>query len=195
MYVIYDDFYLKHNSGPSHPENENRLIAIKDALNRWKFKDRIAIKKPDYADSRQIEMVHDKNYIAQIMDLSREGSISYLDADTAVTEHTYKCALLAAGGCFKGLDLIFAGGSEFSRFFAVVRPPGHHAFRDRGSGFCIFNNIALSARYAREKFGTEKIAIIDFDAHHGNGTQEIFYNDCSVYITARPAAAGGKDLI
>lgn len=181
MYVIYDDFYLKHYNGPSHPENENRLIAIKDALKRWKFKNKIVIQKPVTAADSQIEMVHDKDYIEQIMNLSRKGSISYLDADTAVTEYTYKCALLAAGGCFGGLDLIFSGKAEFNRFFAVIRPPGHHAFRDMGSGFCIFNNIALSARYAQKKWGIKKIVIIDFDAHHGNGTQEIFYDDCSVF--------------
>ncbi len=181
MYVIYDDFYLKHYSGPSHPENENRLIAIKNALNRWKFRNKIVVQKPAPATDGQIEMVHDKNYIEQIMNLSRKGSISYLDADTAVTEHTYECALLAAGGCFKGLDLIFNSKAEFNSFFAVIRPPGHHAFRDMGSGFCIFNNIALSARYAQEKLGIKKIVILDFDAHHGNGTQGIFYDDCSVF--------------
>jgi len=181
MYIIYDDFYLKHYNGPSHPENENRLIAIKEALDRWEFRDKIIIKEPGPAESSQIEMVHDKNYIQQIMDLSVKGSISYLDTDTAVTEYTYKCALLAAGGCFSGLDLIFSSKAESSSFFAVVRPPGHHASREKGSGFCIFNNIALSARYAQKKWGVKKIVIIDFDAHHGNGTQEIFYDDCSVF--------------
>jgi acetoin utilization deacetylase AcuC-like enzyme len=181
MYIIYDDFYLKHSNGPSHPENENRLIAIKEALDRWEFKDKIIFKKPSPAENSQIEMVHDRYYVQQIMDLSVKGSISYLDPDTAVTEHTYKCALLAAGGCFKGLDLIFGPGSECSSFFAVIRPPGHHAFRDRGSGFCIFNNMALSARYAQKKWDVKKLVIIDFDAHHGNGTQEIFYDDCSVF--------------
>lgn len=181
MYIIYDDFYLKHSNGPSHPENENRLIAIKEALDRWEFKDKIIIKKPVPAQNGQIEMVHDKYYIQQVRDLSVKGSISYLDLDTAVTEHTYKCALLAAGGCLKGLDLIFSPKAKYSSFFAAVRPPGHHAFRDRGSGFCIFNNMALSARYAQKKWGVKKIVIIDFDAHHGNGTQEIFYDDCNVF--------------
>lgn len=181
MYVIYDDFYLKHYNGPSHPENENRLIAIRDSLNRWEFKNEIVIRKPDFATDGQIGMVHDKKYIEKIMNLSQKGGISYLDADTAVTEHTYRCALLAAGGCFKGLDLIFESKNQFDRFFAAIRPPGHHAFSNMGSGFCIFNNIALSARYAMKKWDIKKIAIIDFDAHHGNGTQEIFYDDCNVF--------------
>src|SRR4030042_2680074 len=181
MYVIYDDFYLKHYNGPQHPENANRLIAIKEALDGWEFKDRIVVKKPRSATDKEVEMVHDKNYIRKVKNLSREGSISYLDPDTAVTEYTYDCALLAAGGCFMGLDLILKSENKFNKFFAVIRPPGHHAFRSAGSGFCIFNNAALSARYARTKYGVEKIAIIDFDAHHGNGTQDFFYDDSSVF--------------
>ena len=181
MYIIYDDFYLKHRNAPNHPENADRLTAIKEALNNWKFKDKIAIKKPRPATDRQVEMVHDKNYIQKIKNLSRIGGLSYLDPDTAVTKYTYDCALLAAGGCFVGLDLIFSSETKFDKFFAAIRPPGHHAFRDAGSGFCIFNNIALTARYAQENFGVERIAILDFDAHHGNGTQEIFYDDSSIF--------------
>ena len=181
MYIVYDDFYLKHDSGPSHPENANRLIAIKEALDNWELKNKIIIEKPYPATKVQIEIVHDKNYIKKVKSLSENKSLSYLDMDTAVTEYTYDCALLAAGGCFKGLDLIFDSKAKFSKFFAVIRPPGHHASRWAGSGFCIFNNMALSARYAQIKYGIKRIAIIDFDVHHGNGTQEIFYDDSSVF--------------
>jgi acetoin utilization deacetylase AcuC-like enzyme len=181
MYVIYDDFYLKHYNGPQHPENANRLIAIKEALDRWKFKSRITIERPRIATDKEIEMVHDKDYIQKIKNLSRSGGISYLDLDTAVTEYTYDCALLAAGGCFKGLDLVFNSKNKCGRFFAVIRPPGHHAFRSTGSGFCIFNNAALSARYTQARYGIKRIAIIDFDAHHGNGTQDFFYDDSNVF--------------
>jgi len=181
MYVIYDDFYLKHSNGPGHPENPNRLVAIKEAIGRWDLKDRIAFRKPRPATGKEVGMVHDKDYIQEINDLSKMGGISYLDPDTAVTEYTYDCSLLAAGGCFEGLDLIFDDSNKAHRFFAVIRPPGHHAFRNHGSGFCIFNNAALSARYAQTKYGIKKIAIIDFDAHHGNGTQDFFYDDSSVF--------------
>ncbi len=181
MYVIYDDFYLKHYNEPQHPENPNRLVAIKKALDNWNLKNRIAFKKPRPATDKEIEMVHDRSYIQKVKNLSQRGDISYLDLDTAVTEYTYSCALLAAGGCFEGLDLIFSSGDKFSEFFAVIRPPGHHAFKNAGSGFCIFNNAALSARYARIKYDIKKIAIIDFDAHHGNGTQDFFYDDSSVF--------------
>ena len=101
--------------------------------------------------------------------------------DTGVNQYTYNCALLAAGGCFDGIDLIFADKSKYRKFFLACRPPGHHAFPSRGSGFCIFNNAALGAKYAHYEHGIKKIAIVDFDAHHGNGTQDIFYEDDSVY--------------
>lgn len=181
MHVIYDNFYLKRYNGPGHPENAGRLVAIKKALDGWELKYRIAMEKPEPATDKEIEMVHDKDYVKKIRDLSKRGSISYLDLDTAVTEYTYDCALLAAGGCFKGLDLIFDKGSNHSKFFALIRPPGHHAFRNAGSGFCIFNNAALSVRYAQAKYNIKKIAIIDFDAHHGNGTQDFFYDNNSVF--------------
>lgn len=181
MYVIYDDFYLKHYNEPQHPENQNRLVAIKKALDAWKFKSGIAIKKPRSATDKEIEIVHDRDYIQKVKNLSQMGGISYLDPDTAVTEYTYSCALLAAGGCFEGLDLIFNSENKYGKFFAVIRPPGHHAFKSIGGGFCIFNNAALSARYAQIKYGIKKIAIIDFDAHHGNGTQDFFYGDSDVF--------------
>jgi len=181
MYVIYDDFYLKHSNGFGHPENSNRLTVIKGAIDRWNLKSRIAFRKPRPAAGKEIEMVHDKDYIQKIKDLSGMGGISYLNPDTAVTEYTYDCSLLAAGGCFEGLDLIFNSNNKSRKFFAAIRPPGHHAFKNYGSGFCIFNNAALSARYAQARYGIKKIAIIDFDAHHGNGTQDFFYDDSSVF--------------
>jgi len=181
MYIVYNNFYLKHYNGPNHPENAGRLTAIKKALDKWDLNYKMTIKTPRPATDKEIEIVHDKNYIKKIKDLSKSGSFSYLDPDTAVTEYTYECALLAAGGCFTGLDLIFDEKSQYSKFFALVRPPGHHAFKNRGSGFCIFNNIALTARYAQIKHNIKKITIIDFDAHHGNGTQNLFYEDSSVF--------------
>lgn len=184
MYIIYDNFYLKHENWPGHPENAGRVAAIIKELKNSAVRDKIVIVKPEPADDEKIELVHDRDYIEKIKKLSKTGSMSYLDADTAVTQHTYNCALLAAGGCFKGLDLIFGRDSKYKKFFAVVRPPGHHASRNAGRGFCIFNNAALSAKYAYLRYGVERIAIIDFDAHHGNGTQEIFYDDSNIlYIS------------
>ncbi len=197
MYFIYDDFFLKHENGPSHPENPDRLVHIMNALKKWQYRDSIDIVSPVEADEEQAGMVHTEEYIGMVRDLSSKGGLSFLDMDTGVNKYTYRSALLGAGGCFKGLDLIFGPESRFNKFFLAARPPGHHAFPSRGSGFCIFNNIALGAKYAQGKYGTGKIAIIDFDAHHGNGTQDIFYGDGSVlYISFHqyPHYPGTGDL-
>ena len=181
MYFIYDDFFLKHENGPSHPENPERLVHIINALGKWQYFDSIDMISPEEADEKQLEMVHTEEYIDTVRKLSSGDGLSFLDMDTGVNKHTYKSALLGAGGCFKGLDHIFEPNPRFNKFFLAARPPGHHAFPSRGSGFCIFNNIALGAKYAQKKYGIEKIAIIDFDAHHGNGTQDVFYDDGSVF--------------
>jgi len=184
MYFIYDDFFLKHENGPSHPENPDRLVHIMGALKRWQYRGCIAIVPPVEADKEQIAMVHTEEYISMIREVSHKGGLSFLDMDTGVNKYTYKSALLGAGGCFKGLDLIFGPKPRFNKFFLAARPPGHHAFPSSGSGFCIFNSISLGAKYAQKKYGIRRIAIIDFDAHHGNGTQDIFYGDDSVlYIS------------
>ncbi len=180
MYFIYDDFFLKHENGPSHPENPERLIAIMDSLGKWQHKDRLVMVSPEEADEKQLAMTHTKDYVNAVRKLSLDGGLSFLDMDTGVNKYTYKSALLGVGGCFKGLDLIFGPNPGSDKFFLAARPPGYHAFPSRGSGFCIFNSIALGAKYAQKKHGIEKIAIIDFDAHHGNGTQDIFYDDSSV---------------
>lgn len=184
MHFIYDDFFLKHENGPSHPENPERLIHIINAVNNWEYRDCLEFTSPDEADEGQVGMVHNKEYINTVRNLSEKGGISFLDMDTGVNRYTFRSALLGAGGCFKGLDLIFEKKPRFNKFFLAARPPGHHAFPSRGSGFCIFNNIALGTRYAQKRYGIKKITIIDFDAHHGNGTQDIFYEDKNVlYIS------------
>lgn len=181
MYIIYDDFYLNHDSGSLHPEDAGRLSAIMNAINRWELREKLILDKPYPATKEQVQLVHHEDYIDKIKMISERGGHFYLDADTVVSRYTYECALLAAGGCFKGIDLIFDEKAQSSKFFALIRPPGHHAFRDRGSGFCIFNNVALSAKYAQTKYNVGRIAILDFDAHHGNGTQDTFYTDHSVF--------------
>jgi acetoin utilization deacetylase AcuC-like enzyme len=184
MYFIYDDYYLKHENGMSHPENPERLKYIKHKADSLAEEGIIEYIKPVPAQAVQIEMVHHPEYIKMVEQLSEEGGLSFLDMDTGVNQYTYSCALLAAGGCFKGMDLILGDGNKYRKFFLAGRPPGHHAFPSRGSGFCIFNNAALGARFASFKYGIKKTAIVDFDAHHGNGTQDIFYEDDSVlYIS------------
>ncbi|MGM0366673.1 MAG: histone deacetylase family protein [Actinomycetota bacterium] len=180
MYIIYDDLFLKHDPGMMHPESRDRLPSILDKLKGWEFEDSLSFTGPGQADPDLVALIHDKTYIHKIARFSEKGGHNYLDGDTVVSEYTYQSALLAAAGAAKGIDLVFDAGGT-AAYFALVRPPGHHAFRGRGSGFCIFNNIAIAAAYAFKHYGLKKIAIIDFDAHHGNGTQEVFYNSSNLF--------------
>jgi len=181
MYFIYDDYYLKHENGISHPENPDRLRYIKNAVDILAGRGIIEYISPSPADKKQVEMVHDALYIEKVLELSEKGGLSFLDMDTGVNQYTYSCALLAVGGCLDGMDLILSGNNKYKKFFLACRPPGHHAFSSRGSGFCIFNNAAIGARYAASQYGIKKIAIIDLDAHHDNGTQDIFYEDDAIF--------------
>lgn len=189
MYIIYDDFYLKHFTGPSHVENAGRLAAIIAAIKKSSlFKD-LDFCRPNKASTNQVCLVHGQAYVEKIAALSEEaGKSDYnmlfnIDMDTVVSKYTYESAMLAAGAGVSGIDMLF-GEKKGDIFFALVRPPGHHAFKDSGSGFCIFNNIAIAAAYSIENHGLKRVAIIDFDVHHGNGTQDIFYEDNRVlYIS------------
>lgn len=188
MYIIYDDLYLKHDTGPYHPENSQRLIYIKNAISNFNQRSKLTLVEPRKAVTEEICLVHSKEYVERIKSISRTRSVYYLDADTVVSPDTYECALLAAGGCFTGIDFLKKSNksnkSKISSFFAFVRPPGHHAFKDHGSGFCIFNNIAISTLYSQQKYNIKKVAIIDFDVHHGNGTQDAFYDNGSIFYVS-----------
>jgi len=179
MYIIYDDFYLKHDTGPGHPENPGRLSSIMEALGSYEHRSILKYELPFEADSEMLNLVHDCKYIKNIEKLSAQGGFNQIDPDTVVSEDTFRSAKLASGGCLKGIDLLFSERDPV--FFALVRPPGHHAFSEHGSGFCVFNNISIAAKYAMEKYNIKKIAIIDFDVHHGNGTQSIFYKSSEVF--------------
>ncbi|MCL5069303.1 MAG: histone deacetylase [Actinobacteria bacterium] len=179
MYIIYDDFYLKHDTGQGHPENLGRLASIIEVLGSFKHGKNLKFESPFEADNEILELVHNPEYIKNIEKLSSQAGFHKIDPDTIVSENTFRSAKLASGGCLKGIDLLFSERDHV--FFALVRPPGHHAFSNHGSGFCIFNNISLAAKYAMEKYNMKKIAIIDFDVHHGNGTQSIFYRSSEVF--------------
>jgi acetoin utilization deacetylase AcuC-like enzyme len=189
MYIIYDDFYLKHFTGLSHVENAGRLAAIISTIKKSSlFKD-LDFCRPNKADTKQVCLVHSPSYVERIAALSDESGkfdsnmLFNIDMDTIVSKYTYESAMLAAGAGVSGIDKLF-GGKKGNIFFALVRPPGHHSFRENGSGFCIFNNIAIAAAYSIENHGLKRVAIIDFDVHHGNGTQDIFYDDDRVlYIS------------
>ncbi len=172
---IYDPIYLKHNTGEYHPENHKRLLYIQKYIEPLK-KDLVLI-KPRKATAKDVALVHDIYYPQEIMDLCSAGGTN-LDPDTVCSVYSYEVALYAVGAGLEAIDKIKEGLVE--RVFCAVRPPGHHAEYSKAMGFCIFNNIAITARYAQQK-GFKKVFIIDFDAHHGNGTQKAFYNDDTVF--------------
>lgn len=171
---IYDDIYLRHETPHGHPESKERLVAIINQLKAAGLWDKLLHLKPRKATIEELSLVHEPNYIERI----KNSSHGYVDPDTYVCENTYEVALYAVGGVLESIDGVYK--KEFDRAFCAVRPPGHHAEMDAAMGFCIFNNIAIGAAYAK-KLGYKKIFIIDFDVHHGNGTQHIFEDDCAVF--------------
>jgi acetoin utilization deacetylase AcuC-like enzyme len=171
-HFLYHPRYLDHETG-SHPERKERLLAIVELLKSGGLYDGLEHVKPRPATSDEICMVHEPEYNDY---LAGYGG-GYLDMDTVFSPQTYEVALCAAGGCLETLKAVVETGMPG---FAAIRPPGHHAFPDRGSGFCVFNNVAVSARYAQREQGLERVLIFDWDVHHGNGTENIFYGDPSV---------------
>ncbi len=172
---IYNPVYLKHDTGEGHPERPERVKVIDEAL--APLKPNLIDIQPRRATAREIALVHDYYYPQEIMDLCSAGG-TWLDPDTRCSIFSYEAATYAAGAGLSAVDAIQEG--KVNRVFANVRPPGHHAEYSKAMGFCIFNNIAIAARYAQQK-GFEKIFIVDFDAHHGNGTQKAFYEDDTVF--------------
>jgi acetoin utilization deacetylase AcuC-like enzyme len=170
---IYDDVFLRHEMPTGHPESKERLIAVSKALENSELRDRLLHIRPRKADMQDIRAVHTSEYTGKVVKFT-----GYYDADTYVSQNSVEAALYAAGAVIEAVEGCKSGAIE--RAFCAVRPPGHHAEADRAMGFCIFNNIAIGARYA-QKAGYAKVFIIDFDVHHGNGTQHIFEEDDTVF--------------
>lgn len=184
--IVYSPDFLIHTLD-QHPERKERLEHILDMLEKNMLTERLKQVKPEAADTETVSLVHDEAYIRSVEKACRDGR-QFLDADTYITRESYRVALLAAGGAVTGLREIFEG--ECSKMFALLRPPGHHAERDRAMGFCLFNNAALAAAVARRDHGLERIAIVDWDVHHGNGTQHIFEEDPAVlYVSLHQSPA------
>ena len=177
---VYDPIYLEHDLR-GHPENRQRLEAILQTLKERKMLARLAPLAPQAITMERLERCHSRPYIEQVQRLARQGG-GHLDMDTYVRPASYDAALLAAGGLIEATRAVLDG--EVDNAFALVRPPGHHALRDRGMGFCLFNNVALAARYALTEHNLDRVLIVDFDVHHGNGTQDEFEADPEVmYIS------------
>lgn len=173
---VYDPLYLKHTKA-QHPENKRRLEQIMKHLQDAGFLERMRHLEARDASVEEISTVHRPSYIAQVRDTAEHGG-SWLDADTYVAPQSYAAALRAAGGLLQAMEAVLEG--EVDNAFALVRPPGHHALANRAMGFCLFNNIAIAARHALHKYDLERVLIVDFDLHHGNGTQDAFYEESQV---------------
>ncbi len=175
--IIYSEKYLDHDIGPGHPEKPERLKAIMDSLNKnKKLLEKIQIIDPTPAEIEEINLAHTSSYIEKVREHSKTGRM--IDLDTPINKNTFDLALLSAGGTIDLSKKVEDG--ELDNGFALVRPPGHHATRNKGGGFCYFNNIAIAGKKLLEESSVEKIMIFDFDSHHGNGTQDIFYEQSDV---------------
>lgn len=178
-YITHPDF-LKHEMGGHHPECPERIQAINDQLIRSGIDRFLHHLDAPLATEDQLELVHSPDHIAFVKERSPASGYFMLDGDTIMNPHTWSAALRAAGAAIAGVDAVMKG--EVENVFCAVRPPGHHAEPTRSMGFCVFDNVAVAARYAMETYDIERVAIIDFDVHHGNGTEAAFFNDPSVLM-------------
>ena len=177
---VYHPIYLKHDTG-QHVERAGRLEAIIAYLEETGLKQQLSPIQPRAATVEEILLVHHKQYIEEIQQVAQRGG-GWLDADTVMSADSYEAAIYAVGGVIKATEAVMDG--EVGSAFALVRPPGHHAPVARAMGFCLFNNVAIAAKYALNKYKLERIVIIDFDVHHGNSTHDVFYDDTHVlYIS------------
>lgn len=177
--IVYDDIYTQHQTGTGHPESPVRCEAIMKGLRQSDFSERLLFLTPPAATEEHILMCHSPDYLSGVKQDIAAGRKELSTGDTSISERSFEAALYAAGGLLTAVDAVFQG--EIKNAFCPVRPPGHHATAARGMGFCIFNNVAIAARYAQKKYGIGRVLIADWDIHHGNGTQEIFYKDSSVF--------------
>jgi len=171
---------LKHDMGAGHPECPARVQAIHDQLIASGLLKLLDQYEAPAASKEQLARVHTHDYIESIFNRSPHHGLVYLDADTAMNPHSLEAALHAAGAAVKAVDLVISGQAQNA--FCNIRPPGHHAGRNQAAGFCIFNNVAVAAAHALEHHGLKRVAIADFDVHHGNGTDEIFNHDERVML-------------
>lgn len=181
--LLYDERYLEHLTGGHHPERPERVGAVWQHLQTCDFFSSLKLLRPEPAPLEWIEKNHRPAYVESVRaycERLAEGDVQLIDGqDTAVCRRSYEIALLAAGGVLRLVDALFGG--EARNGFGLLRPPGHHAEPDRSLGFCLFNNVAVGARYAQAKYGVSRVLIVDWDVHHGNGTQSSFEKDPGVF--------------
>ena len=179
--LVHHPIYQKHDTGPGHPETPKRYEVVMEALREdAKFWETLNEITPEKASKGLIQAAHTPQHFKRVEGAFEHGQ-DRLDADTVISMQSFDAALFAAGGAIAGVDAVMQG--EAKNAFVAVRPPGHHATLENAMGFCLFNNVAVAAKYVQNNYKEiERVAVIDWDVHHGNGTQGIFYDDPSVYF-------------
>ena len=176
--LITSERYKNHITGPGFPESPERLEAILEYLESTGLINELDVVEPVRKDKSFCKLVHDDEFIARVRQACELGAPIVDTGDNPISKDSYDTALLAVGGITEAVDKIFTG--KTNNALALLRPPGHHAEKEMAMGFCLFNNVAIAARYAQQNYEVERVAIIDFDVHHGNGTQHIFESDPTV---------------
>lgn len=180
--LIYHQDYLRHDTGEGHAERPDRLRTLMNHLLKSSVWSQLHHMLPAPAAVDWVSKVHPEPYIRMVERRCQAGDTVLDSGDTHVCKESFHVALLAAGAALNAVDAVMAG--KVQQVFCAVRPPGHHAETATVMGFCLFNNVAIAARYAQQKHGVERVAILDWDVHHGNGTQEIFYEDPTVFYAS-----------
>ena len=179
--IITTDTYLNHDTGQGHPENADRVSIVVENLKKVK-NNNFVWKKPIKFDNKFLKITHNSDYVKEVEKSFPKKGLFFLDGDTIVSPGSKEASSDAVGSIITAIDGV--QNKEFQNAFCAVRPPGHHAERGKAMGFCIYNNVAVGANYLLEKYKLKKVAIIDFDVHHGNGTQDIFYeNEKVLYLS------------
>jgi acetoin utilization deacetylase AcuC-like enzyme len=176
--LVYHSAYLEHDMGPGHPESPNRLRAIMQQLEQSSTMARLTKIEARKAEDEWLTQIHSPGYVLSLNRHAPTSGHVSLDADTSMSPGSLNAAYLAAGGVLAAVDAIMA--QEVDHVFCAVRPPGHHAEAGRAMGFCLLNNVAIAARYVQKKYALARVLIVDWDVHHGNGTQHSFEDDASV---------------
>lgn len=178
-YISHPDF-MKHEMGRHHPECPERIAAIEDQLIQSRLDTHLKRIDPPLASEADITRVHSEDHLAFVKSKAPSSGYSMIDGDTIMNPATWTVSLRAAGAAIAAVDAVMQG--DVNNAFCAIRPPGHHAEPHRSMGFCVFNNVAIATRYAIEKYGLDRVAVIDFDVHHGNGTEAAFMNDPHVLM-------------
>ena len=176
--VFSDPAMLRHEPPDDHPESPKRLETVMQTVRRFETAGKVSVAAPRPATDDDLLLVHSPEYLKKVRAEIAGGRRTLSTGDTELSAGSFTAAAAAAGAVVSAVDAVMTGGTRTA--FCAVRPPGHHASQARGMGFCIFNNIAVGARYARKKHGVERVLIADWDVHHGNGTQDVFWSDGSV---------------